>query len=88
METIAKLGGLDSLVFSQIPRDVYKGFLVKPMGDYVAEELTQNMELVGDYSYYGVGSEKQQAESDKFLLEGTKLTPFTEFVEANKPWTV
>ena len=87
VETIAKYGDLN-VVFSQVPRDVYKGFLVPKMGEYIGEEMTQNMDLIGDYSYYGVGSEKQQAENDKFLLQGSKLTSFREYVEANKPWTV
>ena len=76
------------MVFNQVPRDVYKSFIVPSMGEYIGEELTQNMELIGDYSYYGVGSEKKQVESDKFLLQGTKLTSFKEFVEANKPFEV
>ena len=48
--------------------------------------MTQNMDLIGDYSYYGVGSEKKQSENDKFLLQGTKVTSLKEFVEAGKPW--
>ncbi|KAI4140705.1 MAG: hypothetical protein LQ340_007813 [Diploschistes diacapsis] len=85
VDTFTKYGGTE-VKFAQFPRDVYKGFLEPKMGAYVAEEMTQNLELIGEWSYYGKGEEKKQAESDKFLLQGTKLTSFREFVEAGKPW--
>ena len=87
VETFSKYGGTGTEVkFAQIPRDVFKGFMVPGMGEVVAEEMTQNMELIGEYDYYGKGAEKKQAESDKFLLEGAKLTTLREFVEGGKPW--
>ena len=84
-ETFTKYGGME-VKFVQIPRDVFKGFLAPKMGDFGAEELTQNMELIGDYSYYGKGTEKKQAESDKWLLKGSKKVSFRDFVEKGKPW--
>jgi hypothetical protein len=44
--------------------------------------------LIRDYSYYGLGEEKNQAESNAVLLEGVKPTSWVEFVEKNKPWEV
>jgi uncharacterized protein YbjT (DUF2867 family) len=48
-------------------------------GNRIAEELTQNMILIRDYSYFGKGTEKRQAESDRFLIEGAKKTSFRDF---------
>lgn len=49
--------------FNQVPEDVFIKFL-PPQS---AEELTENMVFVRDYSYYGLGTEKKQSESDKVL---------------------
>jgi hypothetical protein len=49
------------------------------IGNRIAEELTENMILIRDYSYFGNGTEKKQAESDKFLLPGAKKTSFKDF---------
>ncbi|KAL2436482.1 hypothetical protein ABEF95_011004 [Exophiala dermatitidis] len=51
------------------------------LGNRIAEELTQNMILIRDYSYYGKGTEKKQAESDRFLIPGTKKNTWNEFAE-------
>lgn len=50
-------------------------------GDRIYEEITQNMLLIRDYSYYGKGAEKKQADSDAFLLPGAKKTSFKQFAE-------
>ena len=68
--------------FAQVPPEVFKTFLPGAM----AEELTENMLLIRDYSYYGLGAETKQEESDRFLLQGTKLTSWEEFVGKNRPW--
>lgn len=54
----------------------------------LALELGETMFLIRDYSYYGLGEEKNQAESNAILLEGVKPTSWVEFVEKNKPWEV
>jgi hypothetical protein len=66
VEVLSKTGGT-TVKFQQVPEDLFKSFLPPP----VAEEMTENMVLVRDYSYYGPGQEKHKAASDK-LLGGTK----------------
>lgn len=44
-------------------------------------ELTQNMLLIRDYSYYCKGAEQKQAESDKFFLKGAEKTTWDSFVK-------
>lgn len=68
--------------FQQVPEGVFKSLLPPP----VAEEMTENMVLVRDYSYFGPGQEKCQVESDR-ILGGIKKTNWEEFVRANGPWT-
>ncbi|KAG9776185.1 hypothetical protein KCU88_g4950, partial [Aureobasidium melanogenum] len=41
------------------------------LGNRIAEELTQNMILIRDYSYYGKGTEKKQAEIPPAATSGT-----------------
>ncbi|KAK5086941.1 hypothetical protein LTR05_004112 [Lithohypha guttulata] len=69
--------------FNSVPEDVYQGFLP----ENIAKELTENMVLVRDYSYYGVGTEKQQAESNKVLEPlGFTAGTFKEYVKEDGPW--
>jgi uncharacterized protein YbjT (DUF2867 family) len=55
------------------------------LGNKIAEELTQNMILIRDYSYFGKGSEKKQGESDGFLLPGAKRNTWKAFAQ-NIQW--
>ena len=80
VDALTKYGGKE-VKFAEVPPEVYKSFLPAP----IAEELTETMLLVRDYSYYGKGTEKKQAESNA-LLGGAKTVSWAEFVEANKPW--
>jgi len=64
--------------YHQTPADVESAAKL----DKIGEELLQNMILIRDYSYFGQGSEKKQAESDKFFLEGEKKTTWKEFAQA------
>jgi len=52
----------------------------------VREELLETMYLVGDYSYYGPGTEKKQAESQKWLYPGTSTISVEEWAKENGPW--
>ena len=72
--------------FAQVPRDMYKGFLTPHMGEKGGEELTQNMELIGGWDYFGKGTKAKQSESERFLLQGSKLVSVEEFVKAGAPW--
>ncbi|KAJ9625787.1 hypothetical protein H2203_004550 [Taxawa tesnikishii (nom. ined.)] len=52
----------------------------------IAEELKETLVLISDYSYYGKGMEKEQAESDKFLLKGASRTSLKQYIKNNEPW--
>lgn len=54
----------------------------------IASELTETMLLVGNYQYYGPGTEKQQEQNDKWLLKGSKVTDFKKIVENAGPWSL
>ncbi|EGP91961.1 unnamed protein product [Zymoseptoria tritici ST99CH_1A5] len=56
----------------------YKSFLP----EMVQEDLGEMMQWIGESEYYGKGTKEDQAESDKFLLEGSTLTSWEEFVGA------
>ena len=81
VETVSKAAGTQ-VNFKSVPESVFIKFLPPP----VAEELTENMVLVRDYSYYGKGTETQQAEIDKKVLGDAKKVSWEEFVQANGPW--
>jgi hypothetical protein len=80
VEVLSKTSGT-KVAFQQVPEDVFQSFLPPA----VAAEMTENMVLVRDYSYFGPGQEKHQAESDR-ILGGMKKTSWEEFVKANGPW--
>lgn len=69
--------------FNSVPPEVFQSFIPGP----TAEELTENMVLIRDYSYYGLGAEKKQPEDNK-ILEAVGLRPetFKGFVEKASPW--
>jgi uncharacterized protein YbjT (DUF2867 family) len=80
VETLTNVTGT-KVVFRQIPEEVYQGFLPPS----IAQELTENMVLIRDYSYYGLGAEKEQGKHDEVLAD-VKTTSWEEFVKANGPW--
>jgi len=49
-------------------------------------EIAENMALADQYSYYGLDAEAKQAQSDKFLLKGTKKTSLEEYIKKEMPW--
>ncbi|SNX85127.1 uncharacterized protein MEPE_03836 [Melanopsichium pennsylvanicum] len=61
--------GRNIVAYNNVAAEVYKSFLPEA----IAEELTENMKLMDQYSYYGKNTEKEQAESDAFLLKDAKL---------------
>lgn len=57
------------------------------MPQKIAEELVENMVLIRDFSYYGKGTEKKQAESNKVLEPlDLKTQTFKEWVKKAEPW--
>lgn len=43
---------------------------------------------VEEESYYGLGSEKKQAESDEFLIKDADLYTWSRFVRETGPWNL
>ena len=48
----------------------------------IPAELMENMMLIRDYSYFGVGAEGRQGESDKFFLQGVGKQNFADFAKS------
>lgn len=68
------------VVFKQIPPDVFSSFLPEAVRD----DLTENMLIIRDHSYYEKGAETKQGESDKYVVGD--LVSWEEYVKANGPW--
>lgn len=68
------------VTYNHVPADVFKSFLPEA----IADELTENMKLIDQYSYYGKDSEKKQPESDKFLLQGAELATISSWASTLK----
>ena len=79
-DTITKVTGT-KVKFQSVAESVYQGFLPEP----IAKEMTENMVLVRDYSYYGKGTEKEQGKYDVLLGQQEK-TSWEDFVKQNGPW--
>lgn len=68
------------VTYNNIPVDLFKGFLPEA----IADELTENMKLIDQYSYYGKDTEKHQPQSDAFLLKDAKLATVDSFAPTLK----
>ena len=53
----------------------------------IAYEISETMLLVGNYSYYGNGEEKNQDQNDQWLFKGTATTPLEQVIKNSAPWT-
>jgi uncharacterized protein YbjT (DUF2867 family) len=82
VDQVSKAKGKE-LKFVEVPASVES---IAKIGNKIAEELQENMLLIRDWSYYGKGTETKQAESDKFLVPGSKKITFKEFAE-NAQWS-
>lgn len=72
--------------FNSLPADVYTGIMKQVSGDMVGLELSETMQLIGGWTYYGKGAEKSQGESDKYLLQGAELTSYEQWAKDNGPY--
>ena len=79
-ETLSRVANIDVRV-QEVHEDTFKSFLPPQ----VADEMTQNMVLVRDYSYFGLGRANEQAEHDN-ILKGLKKTTWEQYVRDNGPW--
>lgn len=80
VDTISAVSGT-KVEFRSVPAEVFQSFLPAP----VAEELTENFVLVGEYSYYGPGAEQQQTEHDRVLGDMTTTT-WEDYIRTHGPW--
>lgn len=78
---IGKAAGQE-VVFKTLPADIFAGFLP----ENIRNELLETMLLVGNYSYYGKGEEKNQAKHEKWLLPGSDLVSYEQWAMENGPW--
>ena len=80
-------GSNREVAFNLVSADMFYGFLKPKMGDVVASELMETMRFVGEYSYYGIGEEKNQAEHDKWLIKGADKISYPQWAKENGPFT-
>ena len=77
---LSKASGKE-VVFKTIPADVFAGFLP----ENVRNELLETQLLIGDYSYYGKGEEKNQAKHDEWLIKDADLIDFPRWIREHGP---
>ena len=80
VDTLTKVTGT-TVKFQEIPEEVFQSFLPEK----IAREVTENMLLLRDHSYYGKGAEKEQEKSD-WVLGGEKTVSWEQFIQNNGPW--
>lgn len=74
--------------FNLVSAEMFHGFLKPNMGEVVATELVETMRFAGDYSYYGKGEEKNQAEHDKWIVKGAgKNISYPQWAQEHGPFT-
>ena len=72
--------------FNPVPADDYSKVLEKARGAVIAQELTETMRLIGEYSYYGKGEEKNQTKHDKWLLKDAERISYPQWAKENGPF--
>lgn len=74
-----------NVVFNPIPADAFENMMTKARGAEIGKELTEMFQLIGEYSYYGKGAEKEQSESDKWLLKGADVISYEQWAKEKGP---
>jgi hypothetical protein len=54
----------------------------------IRTDLVDMFLWIGEDSYYGAGSDKKQAESDKFLVKDADLLDIPTFIKEAQPWNL
>lgn len=78
VQTLSQVTG-KQFIYNDIDAEKWAGFLPPK----VASEMKENMILIRDYSYYGKGTESQQAEQDKALHIESKASSLQQWAKAN-----
>lgn len=81
---LSKESGQD-VVFYPIPAEAFEGIMTKARGAQVGKELTEMFQLIGEYNYYGKDSERDQKESEKWLLPGAETITYEEWAAKYGP---
>ena len=69
--------------FKSLPGEVFASFLPEA----IRLDLGEMFEWIGENSYYGLGSEKKQSESEEFLVKNPELVSLSDFFKSSGPWT-
>ncbi|EMD00756.1 hypothetical protein BAUCODRAFT_182018 [Baudoinia panamericana UAMH 10762] len=78
----SKASGRD-VVFNTIPGEMFASYLPENIRD----ELTEMVEYIGEYSYYGKGTEKEQDKHDKWIVPGVvEKVSMEEWAQENGPF--
>ena len=72
--------------FATLPPQVYTGIMQGLRGEMVGLELSETMQLIGGWNYYGKGMKAKQAESHEFLLKDADLIDFERWAGENGPF--
>jgi len=75
------------VAFNLVSPDMFEGFLKPSQGEVVAKELVETLRFLGEYSYYGIGEEKNQAEHDKWLIKGAEKITAPQWAKEHGPFT-
>lgn len=86
-KVVAALGKASgqNVVFYPMPADMFEGIMTQARGAQVGKELTEMFQLIGEPGYYGKDAEKDQKDSDKWLLPGAKTISYEEWAEKYGP---
>lgn len=68
--------------FKSISGEEFEAFLP----ELIREDVSQMMQWIGEGSYYGLGSERNQETSSMWLLPGSELHDWPTFIGDNGPW--
>ena len=82
---LSKESGKEVVFKSVSEQDIVNAFVPKT-GETVAKELAETFRLIGEYSYYGIGEEKNQKEHNKWLVKGAEPASFPQWAKENGPW--
>ncbi|KAI7152264.1 hypothetical protein KC349_g9043 [Hortaea werneckii] len=80
--TLSKATGQE-VVYNPVSAEMFGSFFPEA----IRAELVETLRLVGEYSYYGKGAEKEQAEQDRWLVAGATKISLGGWVDENAPWT-
>lgn len=72
--------------FNALPAEVFTGIMQQVRGEMVGLELSETMQLIGGWNYYGQGMEEKQKESERFLLKDADLISYERWADENGPF--